>query len=57
MRAEQVFIVSEGTIENPLFLFFFPSSPSCGGGGLLGSSPEGAGTALLSPLMHVGTEP
>lgn len=55
MRAEQVFIVSEGTIENPLF--FFPSSPSCGGGGLLGSSPEGAGTALPSPLMHVGTEP
>lgn len=58
MRAEQVFFVSEGMIEN-LVLFFPSSSPSGGGwrGRLLGSSLEGAGTALLSPLMHVGTEP
>lgn len=45
MRAEQVFIVSEGAIEN---LWFF---------GLPGRSPRGASRALLSPLMHVGTEP
>lgn len=45
MRAEQVFIVSEGAIESPWFF------------GLPGRSPGRVSRALLSPLMHVGTEP
>lgn len=51
MRAEQVFIVSEGAIESPWFFFFLL------GGGLPGRSPGRVSAALLSPLMHVGTQP
>lgn len=46
MRAEQVFIVYEGAIENPSVFWGLPRR-----------SPGGVSRALLSPLMHVGTEP
>lgn len=55
MRAEQVVIVSEGTVEKPVPLSRL--LPPEGVVWLLGRSPRGAGTALPSPLIHVGTEP